>query len=306
MKIAFSIIYLAIGSLVIVLAQERRAIDTLTPFGAVFFENRIPASFNMFKNRHHQYIEQTAKIPSGDTDIIAELFWTIDSVKNNNFAMVVQYSTGTFSTSPITFACVDSDQLTVTTSVRMSSSESDPPSTLELRLLIHNRILLFKWLGSKSTYSQAGGVPVKNTSALSVGKHIPDFSVNSLTHKTLQIKNTKGRFVVINWWSTGCLPCREEIPGLNKLVDRFKSKNIEFIAIAWNNESEVERFLKGTRFKYDHYVHNETVNTLFGNTFPRNIIVNSKGLVVYDHTGGSSDTYLDLQKAIEKEFLTKK
>ena len=59
-----------------------------------------------------------------------------------------------------------------------------------------------------------------------------------------------GKVVVINFWFIGCHPCEEEIPYLNSIQKHFKGKDVEFIAITYNNKKDVKRFIKKKHFKY--------------------------------------------------------
>jgi len=66
----------------------------------------------------------------------------------------------------------------------------------------------------------------------------------------------------------------------------------------------VHDFLRSHPFKYQQAILSERGMELFGNAFPRNLIVDRHGTVVYDFTGGSSKTASRLEPVIE-ELLAK-
>ena len=45
------------------------------------------------------------------------------------------------------------------------------------------------------------------------------------------LENYKENLIIINFWATWCLPCKEEMPHLDKLVSKNKFKNIKVIPI---------------------------------------------------------------------------
>ena len=124
--------------------------------------------------------------------------------------------------------------------------------------------------------------------ALAVGFEMPNVAVTRLDGSTIDLTALRGKPVVINWWHSTCSPCIAEIPELNKLVEKYEGRDVEFLAIANNEMAELPPFLKRRPFAYDIALANEEVVRTFGQEYPRHVIVNSKGKVVLDFSGGSS------------------
>lgn len=53
-----------------------------------------------------------------------------------------------------------------------------------------------------------------------VGKTAPDFTLQSLDGPELRLSSLKGRPVVVNFWASWCVPCREEAPLFRDLSAR--------------------------------------------------------------------------------------
>jgi uncharacterized protein (TIGR03435 family) len=49
---------------------------------------------------------------------------------------------------------------------------------------------------------------------------------------------------LIEFWATGCIPCRENIPHLNQLADQFKNRDIDFISLSRDPSDMIEHFLR--------------------------------------------------------------
>ena len=60
----------------------------------------------------------------------------------------------------------------------------------------------------------------------------PDVTFTTLTGKTIQMAELKGKVVLVNFWSTDCLACVREMPDLVKTYNRYKGRGLEVIAVA--------------------------------------------------------------------------
>lgn len=134
-------------------------------------------------------------------------------------------------------------------------------------------------------------------------KHFPKIKVESLIGDSISINDFIDKYVVINWWAVGCGPCRHEIPGLNKLVDKYKpNSDVVFIAIAFDKKERLEKYLELNEFKYTQTVGNKETAKLFGELFPKNIIVNPQGMITYYSEGGSKTKYMDIDEELKKQI----
>ncbi|HAH05272.1 MAG TPA: hypothetical protein DCM05_01920 [Elusimicrobia bacterium] len=58
------------------------------------------------------------------------------------------------------------------------------------------------------------------------------------------MRELRGRTVVLEFWSTGCGSCRESLPHMNKLRERFKSEPVVFLSVTKEPREVVEAFLR--------------------------------------------------------------
>jgi thiol-disulfide isomerase/thioredoxin len=58
----------------------------------------------------------------------------------------------------------------------------------------------------------------------------PDFTLTNLDGKAHSLAEYRGKIVVLNFWATWCLPCREEMPMLSKLAPKYEDKDVAFLA----------------------------------------------------------------------------
>ncbi|MGE5438408.1 MAG: TlpA family protein disulfide reductase [Bacteroidota bacterium] len=170
-------------------------------------------------------------------------------------------------------------------------------NNINLALDLKNKVLYYRWINP--TGKNEPSISDKNT--LLPGSQFPDIKFKSIEGKEVKLKDN--RIKVINWWATTCLPCREEIPGLNKLVEKYKGKDIDFIAIVGDNE-KLDQFLKTNTFAYEQCYSDKEAAKYFGNSFPRHVIVDGNNNIVYNVPGGWVDEYKELEKIIEN-LITK-
>jgi peroxiredoxin len=58
----------------------------------------------------------------------------------------------------------------------------------------------------------------------------PDFAVPDLAGQAVRLSGLRGRVVLLNLWTTWCPPCREEMPSMERLYQRFKDRGFVLLA----------------------------------------------------------------------------
>jgi thiol-disulfide isomerase/thioredoxin len=131
-------------------------------------------------------------------------------------------------------------------------------------------------------------------------REAPGLAFKTLDGREAKLADLKGKVVVLNFWFIGCAPCRVEIPGLNKLVEEYKSKDVVFLGFASDEEELLREFLKENPFKYEIVPRGGTAANLFGvSVYPTHIIIDKAGAVAYFLTGGSPERHEQLAPLID-------
>lgn len=60
----------------------------------------------------------------------------------------------------------------------------------------------------------------------------PDLEFRDAEGKTVHLSDFRGRLVLLNLWATWCLPCREEMPTLDRLEGALGSDRFEVVALS--------------------------------------------------------------------------
>lgn len=64
-----------------------------------------------------------------------------------------------------------------------------------------------------------------------VGSLAPDFSLRTLDGVTVTLSALKGQPVLINFWASWCLPCREEAPELQRFYEEYQDRGLVILGV---------------------------------------------------------------------------
>lgn len=80
----------------------------------------------------------------------------------------------------------------------------------------------------------------------------PDVQFQTLTGKPFRLSELHGHVVLLNFWATWCIPCREEIPALNSLQHDLEAKGLKVIGASLEDTADgVNAYQQSTRkFEY--------------------------------------------------------
>ena len=69
----------------------------------------------------------------------------------------------------------------------------------------------------------------------------PDVQFTKLDGKTLRLKDLHGRVVLLNFWATWCVPCRNEIPSLSAMQKELESRGLSVIGVSYDDTPDLVR-----------------------------------------------------------------
>jgi thiol-disulfide isomerase/thioredoxin len=73
----------------------------------------------------------------------------------------------------------------------------------------------------------------------------PKLEFDNLDGTRIDPASLRGKRVILNFWAVWCVPCREEIPALQRLADTMKGQGVEIVLVNLGDSREaIERFLQ--------------------------------------------------------------
>lgn len=80
---------------------------------------------------------------------------------------------------------------------------------------------------------------------LQIGMKAPDFKARSLSGREVNLRDVRGKVVLLNFWASWCVPCIIEIPHLQKLAETFREQPFEVFAFSLDDNLEaIENVMK--------------------------------------------------------------
>src|SRR5260221_8321930 len=133
---------------------------------------------------------------------------------------------------------------------------------------------------------------------MKAGDVAPEIKVKNLQDKSVTLGAYKGKVVLVNFWATWCDPCREEIPWLIEMQDKYGPKGFTVLGIAMDEEGKPvvapfvakERYdVKGQKLpmNYPIVIGNESVAEKVGGLlgYPTSVLISKDGKQLKRVTG---------------------
>lgn len=114
----------------------------------------------------------------------------------------------------------------------------------------------------------------------------------------------KGRIVILNFWATYCIPCREEMPDLSAIQNEFAALGVQVIGASTDSEEDrakVLQFIKDVKINFPVWLGATSADTLrfgVGTALPATVIIDKDGKIYKTISGIVNQA--DLRKDVEK------
>ena len=123
----------------------------------------------------------------------------------------------------------------------------------------------------------------------------PNFTLTLLDGNSFQLSDYKGKPVLINFFASWCLPCREEMPVLEKIVRKYQPQGVVFLGIAVDDTEEkmkdfIKRYDVTVPVGLDKSTEIQKSFSLYG--IPSTYFIDKEGAINYFHAGAVTEDLL--------------
>jgi cytochrome c biogenesis protein CcmG/thiol:disulfide interchange protein DsbE len=116
----------------------------------------------------------------------------------------------------------------------------------------------------------------------------PEFSIPLFTGGTFTLSEQRGQVVVVNFWASWCVPCRQEAPVLENTWRKYKERGVVFVGVDYvDSESEALKFIQEFNVTYPNGIDigTETSRKYHIQGVPETYFVGKDGQLYGNHIG---------------------
>lgn len=165
-------------------------------------------------------------------------------------------------------------------SVKLNAHDEFQSSVyISIKLDTLNKVLSYCWHSKDN--KEPGGMPTLIKPKVSKGNVMPPVELAYTDGKKGTLESLKGQYVFLDFWSTTCTGCIEELPLVKKLREEIPADKLVIIGMCYDTEEEYNKFIKTHPFGYSNaLVSDELLKQLEINSFPTKVLIDPSGKIL--------------------------
>ena len=149
------------------------------------------------------------------------------------------------------------------------------------------------------------GCAESEAARVAIGSPVPEYSAVSLDGDSVSLAAHRGKVVLLNVWATWCHPCRDEIPELQALHEKYAARGLELVGVSVDTESAdsaIRAFMRDFRMTYPVWRDpGERVSAQFHIVgVPATFLIDREGVLRWRKTGPIQPGDASLTRALEE------
>jgi|SRR5262249_11280978 len=123
----------------------------------------------------------------------------------------------------------------------------------------------------------------------------PDFRLQTLQGKVIRLADYRGKAVLLNFWATWCVPCKEEIPWLVDFQKQYGPKGLVILGIAMDSSIDpVKKFTTKLEVNYPILLGNQALaDQYYVKALPVSVFIDRNGRMTDQVPGAASRSFIE-------------
>jgi thiol-disulfide isomerase/thioredoxin len=122
----------------------------------------------------------------------------------------------------------------------------------------------------------------------------PEFLLESVSGNKIKLGDLTGKIVLVNFWATWCVPCREEMPVFQTYFDKYPEKIIILAINAQDSQESMLAYKNELDLTFPMLIDpdNAVHRSYLVRGFPTSFIIDQEGVLKVQHVGAMTEDQL--------------
>jgi len=124
----------------------------------------------------------------------------------------------------------------------------------------------------------------------------PDFNLPLIDGGQLRLSSYRGKIVLLDFWATWCVPCREETPHFVDLQQKYGGEGLQIIGVSMDDSTDpVRTFYQQFHINYPVVMGTADVGGAYGGVLglPIAFLIDREGRIYAKHIGATDAVVFD-------------
>jgi thiol-disulfide isomerase/thioredoxin len=120
---------------------------------------------------------------------------------------------------------------------------------------------------------------------VSAGVRCPDFRVEDIKGQTIALSQFQGKYVLLDFWASWCIPCRQALPHLKEVYHQYAGKGLEVLMVSLDKKPKAwqEAVEKEEMGLWYNVLSNEAIKKTFAaiKLIPAQLLIDPSGRIIW-------------------------